>query len=204
MVEKKKKAKRGEREISSGSGEIKNIAERQAHLEKDIKNLKEELKIKEKEADEYLDTLKRLKAEFENYKKRIIKEQTRVVELAAESVVAKLLPLIDNLERALGAAKKTHDVKTLIKGVEMVYSQLKEILFQEGVEVINPCGERFNPEKHEAVIRVESEKHEEDTVVEVLQKGYTLKGKLIRPALVKVSYRSQVKPAFESESRGDH
>lgn len=173
---------------------------KKAKESKEMRELRKELETKEKEAQEYLDMLKRLKAEFENYKKRMLKEQTRLVETAAEEVILKILPVLDNLERALSAAKENHDAENLIKGVEMVDSQVKEILLGEGLEAIVPHGKPFDPEKHEAVMHGESDEHEEDAVIDVMQKGYQYKGKLIRPAMVKVCKKKEPEEECEVET----
>jgi len=155
--------------------------------DENYKELKELLEKKESEAAEYLDTLKRVQAEMENYKKRMLKEQAQILEYAAQTVILELLPVIDNLERALETAKAEGEAGKLREGVELIYTQLTGILKKECVEVINPVGEQFDPLKHEAVMQVEADGHEENAVVEVLQKGYDLKGRLLRPAMVKVA-----------------
>lgn len=136
-------------------------------------------------AKEYLEDAQRQKAELENYRKRMIKEQTRVIDQANRSMVASLLPVIDNLEMAMLSCGDRED--GLAKGVRMVYDQLMRILKQEGLEEINPHGHRFDPEVCEAVMAVVSDDHEDETVVEVHQKGYKYKGNLLRPARATVS-----------------
>jgi len=128
-----------------------------------------------------------LKAEFENYKKRILKEQTQFLELASQNLIAKLLPVLDNFELALFAAEETTDYEKLLRGIEMVYGEFKDLLYKEGLMTVEAEGKEFNPEVHEAVMQVHSEKHEDNTVVDVLRQGYTFKGRLLRPALVKVA-----------------
>ncbi|MBN1288053.1 MAG: nucleotide exchange factor GrpE [Actinobacteria bacterium] len=136
--------------------------------------------------EELLDSLLRLKADFENYRKRMIKEQTRILETAEADLIRKLLPVIDNLERALDHAGGKSE-GGLYEGVEMVLSQMLEILGREGLEEIDPEGEPFDPEHHEAMMVVETDSCPEDQVVEVVQKGYRFGNMLIRPAMVKVS-----------------
>ncbi len=97
------------------------------------------------------------------------------------------MPVVDNLERAISAAESHKDEKTIKEGIEMVYTQFLGILEKEGLEEINPIGGKFDPELHEAVMQEESEDYSEDTIVEVLQKGYRLNDKVLRPAMVKVS-----------------
>lgn len=135
---------------------------------------------------ELLDRLRRLQADFENYRKRMLKEQTRIVETAEADLVKKLLAVIDNLERAL-ANPVPADARGLYDGVKMVLDQFTDILTREGLEVIDPDGELFDPEHHEAFMVVETDDCPEDTVVEVSQKGYRFRGILLRPAMVKVS-----------------
>jgi molecular chaperone GrpE len=139
-----------------------------------------------RENQELTDSLKRLKADFENYRKRMLREQTRILESAEADLIKKLLPAVDNLERAIASAH-SDEPSPLRDGVQMVHDQVLEILKKEGLEVIDPEGEPFDPEHHEAMMVVETEECPEDTVVEVVQKGYRFGGILLRPAMVKVS-----------------
>jgi molecular chaperone GrpE len=140
-------------------------------------------------AAEYLDDLRRLKAEFENYRKRVLKEQTRSVELAAEPLMAKLLEVLDEFELALMAAERKPDLDRFLHGVELVYAKLTDILRSEGLERIDAEGRPFDPELHEALLQAEGETEGEPYVADVLRPGYTLKGRVIRPAGVKVGRR---------------
>lgn len=165
---------------------------KEAHPHKKAKKtetekLKELLEVKEREAAEHLDTLLRLKAEFENFRKTLVKEQTSAVELASQRLIMELLPVLDSLERTIEAGSKTKDFEALIKGVELVYCQIRDVLTKEGLQAIDPGGEVFDPKVCEALMQEESPEHEENTVLEVFQKGYALKGRVIRPARVKVS-----------------
>lgn len=155
--------------------------------DKEYDELKEELAKKEAEAAEYLDTLKRVQAEMENYRKRMQKEQEQIIQHATQTVILELLPVIDNLERALDTGKAENESGKLYEGVELIYSQLKRILERECVEIIDPVNEKFDPMRHEAVMQIESEEHEANTVAQVMQKGYELKGRLLRPAMVVVA-----------------
>jgi molecular chaperone GrpE len=145
--------------------------------------------IAEARADEYLEDLRRLKAEFENYRKRVLKEQTRAVDLAAEPVMAKLLEVLDEFELALMAAERTPDFERFVRGVEMVYAKLTDVLRSEGLEPIEAEGKPFDPARHEALLQSEGEAEGEPVVADVLRPGYTLKGRVIRPAGVKVTRR---------------
>ncbi|MDI6817019.1 MAG: nucleotide exchange factor GrpE [Actinomycetota bacterium] len=150
-------------------------------------DLKERLSQKETEAAQYLDMAKRVQAEMDNYRKRMLREQEQIVQYATQTVMRELLPLIDNIERALHAAEAGASSAILTEGFELIYTQLNALLAKECVEVIDPLGQEFDPERHEAVIQVESEEYAENMVAEVLQKGYELKGRLLRPAMVKVA-----------------
>jgi len=129
--------------------------------------------------DEYLDQLRRLQAEFENYRKRVVKQQTEHLERAAEGIVAKLLPVLDAFD---GARKHAAEE------VEPIFGTFLDILEKEGLERIDPDGEAFDPNLHEAAVHEPAEEDDEDVgkVVEVLRVGYRWKGRLLRPALVKV------------------
>jgi len=161
-------------------------SEVEAPEEKEV-SFEERIDELEAENERLLDGLMRLKADFENYRKRMIKEQTKILETAESELTKKLLPIIDNLERALLNARADNASPTLTKGIEMILTELLEILQKEGLEIINPEGMPFNPEQHEAMMVVETEECPEDTVVEVAQKGYKFRGLLLRPAMVKVS-----------------
>lgn len=147
----------------------------------------DDLALARKQAAEYLEHLQRLKAEFDNYRKRVLREQTRAVELAAEPLVVRLLEVVDEFELALTASEQFTESHRFVQGVEMVYAKLMEILRFTGVERIESMGKPFDPERHEALLQVEGEGQGDPYVIDVLRTGYTLKGRVIRPAGVKVS-----------------
>lgn len=155
-------------------------------LEGEVKEMTEKLQAAEGQAREYLDDLKRLQAEFENYRKRMIREQTSIIESANQGLVTKLLPVIDNLERAIASAEAGAP-EGLTEGVKMVHNQLVDVLEGEGLEEVNPHGHPFDPHVCEAVNTILTDDHEDETVVEVHQKGYKLKDRLLRPAMATVS-----------------
>jgi molecular chaperone GrpE len=141
-------------------------------------------------AAEYLEHLQRLQAEFDNYRKRVLKEQTRAVEFASEPLMAKLLEVLDEFELALLGAERTPELERFLQGFEMVYAKLQEILRSEGLERIEAKGQPFDPELHEALMQAEhDEDHGEQYVADVLRNGYRLKGRVIRPSGVKVGRR---------------
>jgi molecular chaperone GrpE len=147
-----------------------------------------ELDAAKKQAAEYLDHLQRLQAEFANYRKRVIKEQTRAMEMAAEPFVRKLLEVLDEFDLALMAAERTPDFERFLHGVELVYAKLLDILRSEGLERIEAEGKTFDPERHEALMQSGGQEGE-PFVADILRQGYTMKGRVIRPAGVKVVRR---------------
>ncbi len=147
-------------------------------------DLEEELAQARRQVEEYRDHLQRLQAEFENYRKRVLKEQTRAVEMAAQPLVLRLLEVLDDFELAL-AAEEAPDPERFRKGVEMVYAKLVDALRAEGLERIEALGKPFDPAEHEALMQ-SGEGDGELRVAEVFRQGYRLKGTVIRPASVRV------------------
>jgi molecular chaperone GrpE len=145
-----------------------------------------ELEQARQQAVEYLDHLRRLQAEFDNYRKRTIKEQTRTLEAAAEPLIQRLLHVVDDFELALIAAEQGPDFDKFLRGVELVYAKLMESLRSQGLERIDAEGKPFDPEQHEALMQTGGGDGE-PVVDDVLRQGYTLKGRVIRPAGVRVS-----------------
>jgi molecular chaperone GrpE len=139
------------------------------------------------EAESYLDDLRRLQADFDNYRKRTLREQTARTASASQALVARLLPVLDNFELAVTAAEQSRDFDRMLKGVEMVFGELREVLESEGLVRIEAEGKPFDPERHEAVIAVEEEGAEPGMVVDIVRAGYELRGKVLRPAMVKVA-----------------
>jgi molecular chaperone GrpE len=139
------------------------------------------------EAESYLDDLRRLQADFDNYRKRTLREQTARAASASQALVARLLPVLDNFELAVSAAEQSRDFDRMLKGVEMVFGELREVLESEGLVRIEAEGKPFDPERHEAVIAVEEEDTEPGMVVDIVRAGYELRGKVLRPAMVKVA-----------------
>ena len=139
----------------------------------------------QRERDEYLELAKRTKADFENYRKRVAADVQAASARGKGEVAREVIDAVDNLERALEASDG--DGSGLVSGVEMVLGSLRETLKKHGIEVVDPKGERFDPNQHEALSTMPVEGAESGTVVEVMQKGYRMDGQLIRPARVVVS-----------------
>lgn len=149
------------------------------------------LKESSVKADEYLDKLLRIQADFDNYKKRLDRDKAEFVKFANEGVITQILNIVDDFDRAVEAGKSKHDFDVLYKGIEMIHKDMKEFLEKYGVKEIVANGKPFNPNEHEAMMQEESNEHPEDHVVEELQKGYMLNGRVIRPSKVKVSKKPQ-------------
>ncbi len=165
--------------------------------EEELKNIEEELSdnkklVQEKDnlCKEYLKHLERLQADFDNYKKRQEKKQKEFIEFANARLLNTLLSVVDNLERALDSSKNNKNAKAIKEGVNNTLKEFHNILNKEGVKPMQSIGHRFDPYEHEAVMKMETDKYQEDTVVEEFQKGYYIKSKILRPAIVKVAVSS--------------
>ena len=145
------------------------------------------LKEAKAKADEYLDRWRRSAAEFENFRKRSEKEREQSYQNGQISAINVVLPLLDNLERALSAIPEEEKESATYQGVKMSYDQFVKGLAAIGLAEIPAEGERFDPDKHNAVMHIEDETIDENTVCEVFQKGYTLNGKVVRYSMVKVA-----------------
>ena len=156
---------------------------------RDIKDLEAELTILREELakkDDYQDTALRLQAEFDNFRKRSAKERQEFIKYANEGLILELVGMLDNFERSIKAADQKQDFKLLHQGVDMISKQLHKLLEEKGLKKIKCVGEKFDPNKHEAIEVVESDEAEEGDILEELQSGYMLNDHVIRPAMVKV------------------
>jgi molecular chaperone GrpE len=139
----------------------------------------------QRERDEYLDLARRAQADFENYRKRAAREAAASGERAKSGLVRELLPVVDNLERALASAQKGE--QHLAEGVRLVHSALIAVLERNGVEQFDPRGDRFDPGEHEALSMREQDGAQAGLVIDVVEKGYRANGSILRPARVVVS-----------------
>ena len=162
-------------------------AEAQAEVAAEEDAIAADLDKARAEAESYLDDLRRLQADFDNYRKRTLREQTARAASASQALVTRLLPVLDNFELAVSAAEQSRDFDRMLKGVEMVFGELRLALEGEGLVKIEAEGKPFDPERHEAVIAVEEEDTEPGMVVDIVRAGYELRGKVLRPAMVKVA-----------------
>jgi molecular chaperone GrpE len=152
----------------------------------EVSHLQARIEQLQSEAEEAGKRLLRLAADFDNYKKRARQEQIDTIQYASASMVERVLPALDDFQRALDHAPAGVD-EGWLKGLRLTYQKLQEILAAQGVEPIESVGNAFNPTLHEAVGSEESSEHPEDTVVLELRRGYKLRDRVIRPALVKVA-----------------
>lgn len=153
----------------------------------ELAKLRQYLKVKEEEAKENYERYLRQVAELENFKKRTNREREEAIRFANETLVKDLLPIVDNLERAVVHSKDGANGKTLVEGLEMVLRGLFDVLAKHGVVQVSAVGQPFDPEKHEAMAQVEVETHKPNTIVEEYHKGYMFRDRLLRPALVSVA-----------------
>ena len=156
--------------------------------EKSVEETSED-KIKKLEAElqEWKNSYTRKLAEFQNFTKRKENEVAEMRKYASEEIVVKLLDNIDNLERAVDASKESQNFDSLVEGVNMILNNLKHLLTEEGVEEIEAAGKEYDPYEHKAMITENKEELDDNVVVQVFQKGYKMKGKVVRPAMVTVN-----------------
>ncbi|MDD5476312.1 MAG: nucleotide exchange factor GrpE [Syntrophales bacterium] len=140
-----------------------------------------------KEAADNYEKYLRLAAEFDNHKKRVQKERADLLNYGNETIVRDILPIVDSLERALEHASNSADFDSFVQGLQMILEQLRGTLARHGVEAIDAIGSEFDPNFHEAMMRVESGGSPDNQVVEEFEKGYLLKGRLLRPSKVSVA-----------------
>jgi molecular chaperone GrpE len=170
-------------------------------LESEIVDLKQQLEAKELEAKHNYDRWLRQTAELDNFKKRTARERDEAIRLANEALIKDLLPVVDNLERAVAHASGGGNGKPLVEGVEMVLRQFLDVLTKHGAVQMLAVGQPFDPAKHEAMTQVESDDHEPNSVVEEHQKGYLFRDRLLRPALVSVAKAPGTKEKKNAQSK---
>jgi molecular chaperone GrpE len=171
------------------------------------KDLEEELEKEKAKSDDYLRRLQYLQADFENYRKRVEKEMSDNRQFGNQRLLSELIVVNDELELALREARESKENPTIVEGVGMVHKRLQGILSKEGVEKIQSIGSKFNPDLHDAALRVLSDE-EEGTIVEEIRQGYKLKGKVLRPSIVKVAENPAERESKSENSTiqeiGDH
>jgi len=159
---------------------------------KELKRLEEALNVEQAKSREYLDRLKYLQADFENYRKRVDREFQEVAQRSNERLIVNLLNVIDDLESAIETSKmKTENVRALLEGVEMTYRKLCTILEREGLTRLEALGKPFDPNMHEILVKVPVKDKGDGIVIEEVRKGFMFKGKVIRPSVVKIACREE-------------
>jgi len=156
-------------------------------VEEQIEVLQADLGEMTTKAEEYLDGWQRARAEFANYKKRVLRENTDIRQVARGEVIKLYLDIADDLGRALQEKPNNGDGETWADGIEIIFQKLRSRLEAEGIKPMNPLGEEFDPNIHEALMKEESEEYESGQIIEVMQEGYWIGDKLLRPALVRVA-----------------
>lgn len=164
-------------EANDESSKNADTAENEVDLQAELEKLTAEVKEKS-------DKALRLQADFENFRRRTSKEKDELAAVVTQGVMKDMLPLLDNFERAMAA--ETTDMEAFQKGVEMIFTQFQEVLKKNGLEHIETEGKKFDPNFHQAVMRVQNDKLEDDDIAQELQKGYMVKGRVIRPSMVQV------------------
>lgn len=174
-------------EVDTATAEQAEAAEK-AEVCFDYREIEEMMAVIEEKnrlLQEHTDRIKRLQADFDNYRRRTRQEKEELSALVIQNMIRDLLPLLDNFERAM-SADAGQDAEAFKSGLEMVYRQFTCILEKNGLEPLAAQGATFDPQFHEAVMRVDDDSQPEGTIVEELQKGYRVRGKIIRPSMVKV------------------
>ena len=182
-----KEDKKKDKDKKSQTGVVETGEKKEPKPATETDLLKERLAKSEEQAKELEDRLLRLAAEYDNYRKRTAREFEAICQSANENLISKLLDTMDNFERALDSAKTPNDYDSFRKGVELIYTHLKELLEKEGLKEIDAVCKPFDPNFHEAVTQCESDEHDEGIVADQMCKGYLLNEKLLRPSKVVVS-----------------
>ena|SRR5690625_1378580 len=185
-MEKEEKVTAEDNQNNSEQEEIEVIDANNEDEDNNHDALQNKLEVLEKEKDETYQRMLRLQAEYDNFKKRSAKEKEASLKYKSQDLVNELLPVVDNFERAL-QVEQTDETKGIIDGITMVYNQLKDALKSAGVEEIETADKEFDPNLHHAVMQTDDEDADSNMIVEELQKGYMLKDRVLRPAMVKVN-----------------
>jgi molecular chaperone GrpE len=168
----------------------------------EIVSLKEQLRQEQEKSREYLNKLLYAQADFENYRKRFSQEVESRIEAGKAKLIQNLLAIADELELGLNAARNTENAEAVTGGLEMVLKKFRDLLAAEGLTPIESVGKKFDPTLHEAVQSVETPDTDEGTIVEEVRRGFTLKGKLMRPSIVKISVH-QIAKSENKEGQGE-
>ena len=163
----------------------------------------ETLTVRARERDEFLDMLQRVRAEFSNYRKRTERDREALAERAVGEFVLRLLPVLDDFDRALAHAGESSDLESFVRGIRLIESKIYDVLKSSGVEPFEPTGERFDPAEHEAMIVEVNDALPDQTVSEVVLKGYRQNDRVLRAARVKVARNTPAGVEAETDVTGD-
>ncbi|MEO2206788.1 nucleotide exchange factor GrpE [Paenibacillus pabuli] len=172
---------------AESQGPVNEAGAAEAQAEEMADQGQDELARLKAEVEETQQRFVRAQADFDNFRRRTQKEKEELAKYASMKLVTELVPVIDNFERAMATVPEGTESESFSKGIQMIFRQLETVLNNEGLTAMETVGQPFNPEFHQAIMQVESDEYEEGTVVEEVQKGYMLKDKVLRPAMVKVS-----------------
>lgn len=179
--------KKAEVAEQTSPGEVLQLQSKNEELTSKVSELEKELELAKSESKEANEKHIRLYAEFENFRKRAQKEKQDLIQFTQEEVLKEFLQILDDLERGLAHTEKSKDLKVLLDGVKLVEKNMLSLFEKFGLTALETVGQPFNPHVHEAMSHQESTEHAPDTVAAEFRKGYLLKGKLVRPALVAVA-----------------
>jgi len=180
-----------EQDASGSPSASKDGRRKHEKLKQEMETLRKDLQEAKQEAEQLKDRWMRAAAELDNYKKRSLRDREDLLRQAQERVIREFLPVLDNLQRALAHANNRESTEGLLEGIQMIERQFLSALEKLGVTPMEVLHQTFDPGKHEAMMQVESEEHEPNTVVQELEKGYLWQDRLLRPAKVAVSKRKQ-------------
>jgi molecular chaperone GrpE len=198
MTEKEKT----EENINNSEDTVSEIPDKENGGKDPLAEMKEKLEAAEKELKEEKDRFLRFYADFDNYKKRSAREMDDFRKFANESLIKELLPVLDNLERAIHSSSSGEEAdKSILEGVDMTLKEIMKILERFNVKPVQALGSPFDPNFHEAIGQEESDEHEDNTVLKEFQKGYMLHDRLIRPSMVLVSRRKTPVENREAEEK---
>ena len=176
-----------DKEVVNEESENETVEETVENKEEKEATIEEQLVALEEEVNTWKTDYYKVFADMENLKKRLQNEHANAMKFMMQSFIEELLPVVDNFERSLAVENPSDEIKNFLKGYEMIYNQLMQVLKSQGVEVIKTEGEEFDPNFHQAEMTVKDDNFKPNMVVEELQKGYKLKDRVIRASLVKVS-----------------
>ena len=169
-------------------------------VDEEIADLKQQLEDAQAKVAEYWDQIVRANAEMENVKRRATRDVENARKFSVETFANDLIPVMDSLEQGIGSITESTDIQAVKEGMELTIDVMLKTMEKQGMKQVNPVGERFNPQHHEAMTMIPSPDHPEDHVIDVFQKGYELNGRVIRPARVVVSQGESEMPSIDTKA----